>query len=81
MSKDNEIFRHSAEYGIWRTNVFQRDNYTCQECGKKGVKLNAHHINTFSNFPEDRLKLDNGITLCEECHKNTSTYGQHKVIA
>jgi hypothetical protein len=51
----------------WRNEVFKRDNYTCQECGKKG-QLNAHHIKPWAHNENDRYDLNNGITLCLECH-------------
>ena len=61
--------RSTQEYQNWRTAVFIRDNYTCQKCGRHGGKLNAHHIKRFSNYPELRYLLSNGITLCEDCHR------------
>ena len=42
--------RNSPQYKVWRMSVFKRDNYTCQECGAKGVKLNADHTETFSSL-------------------------------
>ena len=58
----------------WRLAVFERDKYTCQECGCIGGKLNADHIKPLSIFPELALDLENGQTLCVPCHKKTKTY-------
>lgn len=66
---DNKNGRHCAEYIKWRNDVFKRDRYTCQKCHKKGVKLNAHHIKEYAKYPFLRYDVDNGITLCEKCHK------------
>ena len=68
--------RMSTDYRIWRKAVFERDNYTCIWCGKKGGRLNADHIKRFSDFPKLRLVVDNGRTLCENCHKTTNTFGR-----
>ena len=61
--------RNSAEYTEWRTAVFVRDGFRCQICGKVGGRLNAHHIEFFSKCVEKRFDTDNGITLCEKCHR------------
>ena len=61
--------RHSAEYAKWRTAVYERDHYTCAYCGQVGGKLNAHHIAPYAECPNLRYSVDNGITLCEKCHK------------
>lgn len=55
--------------GKWRNNVFARDDYTCNLCRQIGGTLNAHHLNSWDSFPEERFDIDNGITLCEDCHK------------
>lgn len=79
----------------WRSKVYKKDNYTCQECGdNKGGNLEGHHIKEFNIILHEFLQLysqfspiedketlvrlaityepfwdiNNGITLCEECH-------------
>jgi hypothetical protein len=59
------------ELGIWRQKVYERDNYTCRMCNERGGELQAHHIKKFSDYPELRLEVDNGVTLCEGCHNKT----------
>lgn len=66
--------RMSPEYKLWRISVFARDNYTCQICKEVGGILNAHHIKSFSQYPELRFEKLNGITMCRECHKRTDNY-------
>lgn len=51
----------------WKKSVKKRDNHTCQCCSSKD-SLCAHHINNFKNFKEQRLDINNGITLCKDCH-------------
>ncbi len=60
----------NPENSEWRTAVYQRDNYTCKCCGERvSGTLEAHHYYGYTEFPEYRFRLDNGITLCEDCHK------------
>ena len=73
----NTKVRNSKKYANWRVAVFQRDNYTCKECGSRGVTLNADHIKPFAYYPELRLRIDNGRTLCVPCHKKTDTFAGH----
>jgi 5-methylcytosine-specific restriction endonuclease McrA len=61
--------RRSIEYRQWRRSVFERDNYTCQNCGAIGVRLNAHHKKPYAYYPDLRYSKENGITLCVPCHK------------
>lgn len=65
----------SAADREWRTAVFQRDDFTCQDCGQRGGRLQAHHIEPYKASPELRHVLANGLTLCVECHRKTDSFG------
>jgi len=72
----NKAIRGSLEYKLWRTAVFERDNYQCIWGGKEhSNRLEADHIKPFALFPELRFAIDNGRTLCKDCHKLTDSYG------
>lgn len=71
----NERIRKSPKYKEWRKSVFERDDYTCQNCGKRGGNMHADHIKPFFAHPELRFEMANGRTLCIPCHRATDTYG------
>lgn len=74
-TEENKLIRMSLEYRIWRESVFKRDNYICQKCNIKGGELQAHHIKEFAKYPDLRFDINNGLTLCKPCHKETDSYG------
>jgi hypothetical protein len=59
--------RNCENYRLWRTSVFERDNYKCQGCGTS-KDLQAHHIEHWKDCVDKRFDVDNGITLCKKCH-------------
>lgn len=65
----NQIGRYTKKYYQWVNKVMERDNYTCQHCGQYGGKLNSHHILSWAKYPDKRLEISNGLTLCVDCHR------------
>ena len=55
------------KFARWKKEIYKRDNYTCQVCGTKG-EITAHHILSWKDYHELRFELENGITLCADCH-------------
>jgi len=65
-----KLCTETAEYRHWRHTVFARDNYTCLICCTEGSKLHAHHIKKWSVYPDLRITVSNGATVCERCDVN-----------
>lgn len=61
--------RESRSQHIWRNLLLIKYNFTCQECGKRKLRIHAHHIKSFTEYPELRFKVSNGVLLCNDCHK------------
>jgi len=54
-------------YKKWRIAVFNRDNFTCVGCGHDKY-VQAHHIKPYASHPTLRYTVENGQTLCKQCH-------------
>jgi 5-methylcytosine-specific restriction endonuclease McrA len=87
------LIRSSFKYRQWRSDCFTRDEFTCGACGKKGGKLQVDHFpKTFKEIfhgynlisleeaysCEELWNINNGRTLCIDCHKKTETWGNPK---
>lgn len=73
------------QYKTWRTNIFERDKYTCQMCDKRGGDIEADHNpkrfidivrgNNLTTIDEaincKELWEAQGRTLCKKCHLTT----------
>jgi len=63
------IYKVRKTPSIWnriRNIVFQRDNYTCQYCGRTGVALHCDHVFAKSRGGSDNI--DNLKTACAYCN-------------
>jgi 5-methylcytosine-specific restriction endonuclease McrA len=57
-----------SRYRAWALDVKARDQ-CCVKCGFREL-LEAHHVYPKGKYPELRLVLENGLTLCWNCHKS-----------
>ena len=67
-------FKHTTSRevnSLVRQMVFERDNWTCQICGKtiKEAPLHVHHMDPATQNPMFQNDMDGCITLCMHCHK------------
>lgn len=62
-------YRSSSKDRKWKKEVHKRDNDTCVCCGKENLSPKyAHHLYSHHSHKELRYDVDNGVTLCKECH-------------
>lgn len=67
----NETRYYNPKLFRWRNKVYKRDNFTCQKCkDDQGGNLVAHHIYSWDKYIKLRFITKNGLTLCENCHKD-----------
>lgn len=61
--------RNNPENKQWRMKVWQRDGFKCKiaDSNCEG-RIEAHHILGWSEYPELRYQINNGITLCHAHH-------------
>jgi hypothetical protein len=55
-----------------RRHVYERDNFTCQTCGKKDGNLHGHLIIPWRISFDD--SLTNLISLCPSCHTTIEAF-------
>lgn len=61
--------RRSYSYAFWRNQVRKRDNFCCKINNKDcNGKLEVHHILSYTEYPELRFDINNGISLCHFHH-------------
>ena len=69
----NSRLRSNHKYIAWRISVFERDNFTCQDCKERGGYLHPHHLISVKDcINTGRIDLiyeiNNGVTVCIKCH-------------
>lgn len=69
MSSSKKLVRQA-----FRDAVFARDEYRCRVCGLMTEKLDAHHITDRKLMPKGGYVVENGISLCEQCHIKAEAY-------
>lgn len=74
ITKNSELLRSTTEFKKWRRKVFERDTYTCRICFQKGGVLEPHHIANVAAHLELAFDINNGVTLCINCHKKVDKY-------
>lgn len=61
----------------FRDAVFKRDKNACKKCGVKAsetLQLDAHHVTDRTLMPNGGYVLQNGTSLCPECHERAEMY-------
>ena len=56
----------------FKREVLQRDKFTCQNCGMHSIIpgfFDVNHIKSKAEFPELAYDVNNGETLCPNCHR------------
>lgn len=63
---DPDLYLLSRQRG-WAKRVMDRDGYKCVICWATH-EIEAHHLYSRTDYPEKAKDIDNGVTLCVDCH-------------
>ena len=78
----NKLLRSGKKWVAWRKAVFERDGYTCRNCGARccefdgKIYIEPHHRTPVAELIKHNLEryvydVRNGVTLCQKCHRLT----------
>lgn len=68
--KDNTEPDRGVPFVRWAKSVKIRDQFECTICHERGIYLEAHHLFSWNAYPDFRLDIDCGVTLCKFHHTN-----------
>lgn len=71
--------RHDPRVTAWKKDVKRRDGNKCRQCGSTD-NLEVHHILSWSEYPQARVDLNNGITLCNSCHADAHIHERQLIL-
>jgi hypothetical protein len=57
-----------------RLEIYERDKFTCQECGATTKSLHCHHLDYEKSTEPWEYPAKYLLTLCEDCHAKVDSY-------
>lgn len=69
ITRDETLLKHREFNDAQKTSMYNKQKGICPDCGKHYLKneMHAHHIISWYNG--GTTEMDNGVMLCEECHR------------
>lgn len=74
MKKEKQSYAEMLKDPRWqkrKTEILNRDNFTCQLCGDTKNTLHVHHFRYINGRKPWEYANEDLITLCEDCHNKT----------
>ena len=65
--ENGRSLRSRPGYYSWRAHTIHKAGGFCYMCG--GKANHAHHVLSIAEYPELRANKENGMSLCESCHR------------
>ncbi len=67
------VSRNDSRVKAWTKKILEKG--CCERCGSD-ENLEAHHIIEWSEYPQGRIDLKNGMCLCLSCHTEEHKMGK-----